>query len=903
MGIGENNRPGTGGYFFAALFIGIGLLLAACGIFRFFQTRTFKNPVAYAELGEHVFVVEQGDRVLHLLCEDGRRLMLKKEHEVEQDDEQYFYFVRGLMSCDDGVMVRSYIYDRITRKFLGHRYRKYNRQGEAQDIFTTYFRQPDNYPELYYTHGADGGHWFVNGSVGEPCILKIPDAGGVVMKDGVIPPGVTAIGETNQTVNGWQAIAQAPDGTIYLSSSSRGIIVSYAAAGTRLPDMGRPGFEAGELLAPRDLMRLSFGQDPERYLTVASQGNRSWVQLDATGRIVRTVSPLAMGYPYPDVLTGPAVQGPAGSWHTFDLVNKAYVILDGDGFHALDRYTVREPVQALLFLLSAVPVISLGLFCLRRRFAIRVHFPYWAKLLAFFIPLAVMVVLVTGQRVEHVFRRDNQNEYLLRLANLARAVVNCVPSERLERLCNPTDRDSTEYEAIYDQVTRIVDRAHVDGTPKWIIHKIRDGKYYFGINIWRGALYEPYIVPSDRRMFFDVLEQKAPQYGRYFDEQGEWFSYLFPITNAQGRADHVIELYRVAEEMDRAGDAARAQMLRILSVVILVTVVLVFLFARILVRPLERLTQAVHSVSRGDFEHRVDVRSRDEIGELSHDFNQMTRELKAYMEDLKTTTAAKERMEGDIRLAREVQQGIIPKVFPPFPDLPGIEIYARIDPAREVGGDFYDFFEVDAHHFGVVVADVSGKGVPAGLFMMVARTVLRGNARFRLDTAETLTWVNRLLSTDNPSLMFVTMFYMICDTRTGHVRYCNAGHNAPFLLRHGEHGICAEPLPDAPNVVIGVEFNAAFTEQTFELAPGDGIAIYTDGVTEPINPDEQMYGEERLRLALERNGLSHLQTTCDAIYNEVCAYQQGLEQFDDFTLLLFRYLRGEETADNTKENA
>ena len=187
--------------------------------------------------------------------------------------------------------------------------------------------------------------------------------------------------------------------------------------------------------------------------------------------------------------------------------------------------------------------------------------------------------------------------------------------------------------------------------------------------------------------------------------------------------------------------------------------------------------------------------------------------------------------------------------------------------------------------------------------MMVARTVLRGNARFRLDTAETLTWVNRLLSTDNPSLMFVTMFYMICDTRTGHVRYCNAGHNAPFLLRRSECGIRAEPLPDAPNVVIGVEFKAAFKEETFELAPGDGIAIYTDGVTEPINPDEQMYGEERLRQALECNGLNHLQATCDAIYNEVCAYQQGLEQFDDFTLLLFRYLRGEETADNTKENA
>jgi serine phosphatase RsbU (regulator of sigma subunit) len=852
----------------------------------------FEAPVAYALMDDHLFVVEHGNRVLDLLYDPSdQTLTLENCYEVEQDDGRYYYQVRALSSCEHGVMVRTYIYDDATRIFRGYRYREYDHSRKATDVLTVYFEDVEEFPEIYYAHGVDGSHLFLSGCVGYPCVWRVPAGGGVVMSNGADESLVEMSGPVNTELNPWNALLQVPDGTLYLSSVGRGQV--FPMKGGKLLDrpIGTVGIEPGELLAPRDLMYLAFGDDTNRYLTVASQGNRCWVQFDEQGRVVRTVSPLMMDYPYPDILVAELMPGPDGSWLTCDLISRAFLRLGPDDLSIITGYTERRWGVSAAFIGAALLLLAFAVIGFARRwFLYRGRIPFVVKMLLFFVPLLIVNALLVGWRVEDALLSDQENEYVLRSANLARAVLNNVSIDDLDQIRRPADRESELYDRIYSTVNSIIDRREAASTPKWIIHKIHNGRYYFGINIWRGPIYEPYVIPAERRMFYDVLESKSPAHGRFHDEQGEWFSHLTPITNSSGRVDYVLELYRSAEEMDRASEEARNRLLGIVLYSMLITTICVFVFSRYLVRPLQALARGVHSVSAGDFEHRVDLRTRDEIGALSHDFNRMVGQLKQYMANLQRTTAAKERIESDIRMARDVQQGIIPGEFPPFADLPMFEICARIEPAREVGGDFYDFFEVDEQHYGVVVADVSGKGMPAGLFMMAARTILRGNARKRPDAAATISWVNRLLAADNPSMMFVTMFYMVINKESGAVNYCNGGHNPPYIIRKSVAGTEVEQLPMSGNMLVGVEEEATFESGRFVLGPGESVVLYTDGVTEPIDPEGTMFGEERLEQLLRDYAEQENQVACDGIYQAVSRHQQGLEPFDDFTLLFFKRL-------------
>ncbi|MFC1461845.1 SpoIIE family protein phosphatase, partial [Verrucomicrobiota bacterium] len=295
-------------------------------------------------------------------------------------------------------------------------------------------------------------------------------------------------------------------------------------------------------------------------------------------------------------------------------------------------------------------------------------------------------------------------------------------------------------------------------------------------------------------------------------------------------------------------------------------------------------------VSTGNFDNKIEVRSHDEMRDLAGAFNQMVLDLKKYTEDLARATAERERIQSELRFAREVQQGILPKVFPPFARADNVEIFARMEPAREVGGDYYDFFLIDKDHIGVVIADVSGKGVSAGLFMMVVRTLLRNNALANLSAADAITKTNALLASDNPSAMFVTVFYFVCDMRTGKVTFCNAGHNPPFWLRKNKKQV--DMVEQGPNkgVVVGVLEDASYSDSELVLAEGESLVLYTDGVTEPVDTSGEMYGEERLISRIEANADLPNNEICNRIYEDVSRHQEGLEQFDDITLLFFKFL-------------
>ena len=245
-----------------------------------------------------------------------------------------------------------------------------------------------------------------------------------------------------------------------------------------------------------------------------------------------------------------------------------------------------------------------------------------------------------------------------------------------------------------------------------------------------------------------------------------------------------------------------------------------------------------------------------------------------------------ESLQKDLALASEIQQYFLPSTFPPFPeDSDKLQIYASMEAAKDIGGDFYDFFRIDDDHIGLVIADVCGKGIPAALFMAVSQTILRTKAASNASAAECLTETNRLLADYSVEYMFVTTFYAIYNTKTGHVNYCNAGHNVPYVLRADG---TIEQLPKSSNMMVGAFKEATYQEDSLQLGHGDTLVMYTDGVTEAMNRNDKAFGNKRLEFLL--GGLSGLscQQIVETVKTGISCFVDGAEQSDDMTMLVLR---------------
>ena len=256
--------------------------------------------------------------------------------------------------------------------------------------------------------------------------------------------------------------------------------------------------------------------------------------------------------------------------------------------------------------------------------------------------------------------------------------------------------------------------------------------------------------------------------------------------------------------------------------------------------------------------------------------------IKTMQKEHKELTSIK----GDLAVAREIQQAILPRIFPPFPEeTASMDIAASMNAAKDVGGDFYDFFRIDNDRIGFTIADVSGKGVPAAIFMAVARTLIRATGIRGVSPAECMTYSNALLSQESVNNMFVTVFYGIYNIRTGEVTYSNAGHNPPYLMKADG---TVEELPLSKDIVAGAIDDYEFTEDTLQLEKGDTLLLFTDGVTEAIDKDEKDYGDERLRKLLGQCSKLSCQEIVDKVKADVKAFVGEAEQSDDITLLALK---------------
>ena len=329
----------------------------------------------------------------------------------------------------------------------------------------------------------------------------------------------------------------------------------------------------------------------------------------------------------------------------------------------------------------------------------------------------------------------------------------------------------------------------------------------------------------------------------------------------------------------------------VLEVLVFLTLFgVIFLLVRKLVfNNINRVNTSLSKITDGDLEEQVNVRSNTEFASLSDDINATVSTLKQYI------AAADARIDRELALAKSIQQSALPSVFPPYPDRTDFSLYATMDAAREVGGDFYDFYLLDENRLAFLVADVSGKGIPAAMFMMTGKTVLRDYAERGDAPAEIATNANAKLCEGNDAEMFITAWMGFLETDTGLVRFVNAGHNPPVLIRGGE----ASFIKQKANLTFAAMEGVPYREQSLQLQPGDLLFLYTDGVTEATDADEQLFGNDRLLSVLSASfgsGDAATKAVCERVKDAVAEFVGEAPQFDDITMLCLCY-RGEEGPD------
>ena len=287
---------------------------------------------------------------------------------------------------------------------------------------------------------------------------------------------------------------------------------------------------------------------------------------------------------------------------------------------------------------------------------------------------------------------------------------------------------------------------------------------------------------------------------------------------------------------------------------------------------------------------KLTIRSRDEIEALYKSLNHMEKDMNTYVRDLVHVTAERERIGAELSIATQIQADMLPRVFPPFPERTDFDIYATMVPAKEVGGDFYDFFLIDDDHLGLVMADVSGKGVPAALFMVIAKTLIKDRAMMGGSPAEILQHVNEQLCQGNEAELFVTVWLAIVELSTGKGLAANAGHEHPALCRRdGQYELVVYRHSLAVAAMEGIRFK----EHSFELKPGDSLFVYTDGVTEAMNERNELFGTDRMLAALNIRPDAEPSMLLRNVKAEIDGFVGSAPQFDDMTMMCLHY-RGTE---------
>ena len=391
------------------------------------------------------------------------------------------------------------------------------------------------------------------------------------------------------------------------------------------------------------------------------------------------------------------------------------------------------------------------------------------------------------------------------------------------------------------------------------------------------------------KVYDSILKGETQLHNFMYSRKGYTTS-VYPVEDADYG---VVAIVGVVKNMDLLTSAKNSYICQIILIEALIAilsgVVWVVYMRRRIVVPVQQLSEAalnmVEHLEDGNSPELV-VKHEDELRELADSFATMYREVGAYIAKLETVTAEKERIGAELDVAAKIQSSMLPCIFPAFPDRNEFDIYATMDPAKEVGGDFYDFFMVDADHLAFVVADVSGKGVPAALFMVIGKTLIKDHTGLHDDLGEVFTEVNNILCASNSEEMFITAFKGVLNLKTGELRYVNAGHEIPFLCRKG--GVF-EPYKVRAGFVLAGMQGIRYRAGSIQLEPGDKVFQYSDGIPEAINSEKAPYGMKRLESVLAKNSEKAPSELLPLVKADVDAFVGDADQFDDITMLCIEF--------------
>ncbi|MBQ6322434.1 MAG: PP2C family protein-serine/threonine phosphatase [Lachnospiraceae bacterium] len=377
---------------------------------------------------------------------------------------------------------------------------------------------------------------------------------------------------------------------------------------------------------------------------------------------------------------------------------------------------------------------------------------------------------------------------------------------------------------------------------------------------------------------------------RHSPRYGYLTSSMLPIIDSGG---NIVALLFVDVWMEGIMSTLYGYIIRMILVSAGILVIFLIIYwiymRRYFIGPLMRIRKNVAEFAQNDTKTTTslaDIQTKDEIQELAESISSMENDIVMYIQNIRTITAEKERIGAELKVATQIQLDMLPRISPEFPDREEFDIFATMTPAKEVGGDFYDFFFIDHDHLGLVMADVSGKGVPAALFMVIAKTLIKNRAQMGGGPAQILRYVNEQLCEGNEAELFVTVWFAILDIRTGKGLAANAGHEHPAIRRRGEaYELAIYRHSPAVAIMEGMKFQ----EHEFELHPGDSLFVYTDGIAEATNAENEMFGTDRILNALNHDPDAMPEALLHNMKEDIDAFVGDAPQFDDITMMGLYY--------------
>ena len=516
------------------------------------------------------------------------------------------------------------------------------------------------------------------------------------------------------------------------------------------------------------------------------------------------------------------------------------------------------------------------------------------KLLRNIIVLAVALVIATGTLVCVQYYYSQVKNYSKQAFDFARTAANIIDGDRVLGYVETEEKDDYYYE-ILDFLN--VTQYETDLKYYYVFVPYEDDLVYVwdAVNV-EGACelgqHEKYMSEKSKAATFEIFCQDPPEKISIQNDKkyGHIASAYSPIFNSSGEPVAVVGV-----DLSIPGFRKTIAMYMLLVMAAIFTIALIaqILFYksvdRNLIKPISQLTKSTGEMINNlesDKVIDIDIHTGDEIEELADAIKKMDGDLRDYISRLSAVTKEKERIGTELNVAKRIQEGMLPRIFPPFPDRDEFDLYASMIPAKEVGGDFYDFFMVDDDHLALVMADVSGKGVPAALFMTISKVLIKTSVQAGRSPGEALGRVNNQLLEGNDTGLFVTVWLAVIDITTGKGVAANAGHEHPVIRKSGgDFEVVKYKHSPAVATIEGLQYK----EHEFILEPGDCIFVYTDGVTEATNENLELMGEERMIDALNRHKDDGTSEILSAVKKEIDIFAGSAPQFDDITMMIFEY--------------